>query len=89
MKLINKKMNILSEEVKAINLFNEALINISTCQFPDLQSRKDKAKANAFLTVTNIKIALYEASEIDKIPASAYQKSEAYYSKVREIITKF
>ena len=82
-------MKIQHEESKAINIFNECLVNLSTCQFPDLQSRKDKAKANAFLLITNVKIALYEATELDKVPARAYQQSEAYYAKVREIISKF
>ena len=39
------------------------------------------------ILITNIKIALYEATEIDNIPSHAYQHTEAYYSKVREIIT--
>jgi hypothetical protein len=82
-------MKIPHPEAKAINLFNEALANLSTCDFPDLKSRKEKAKANCFLLITNIKIALYEATELDKVPSRAYQETEKYYAQVRTIITLF
>ena len=82
-------MKIPQPEAKAINLFNEALSNLATCDFPDLKSRKEKAKSNCFLLITNIKIALYEATEIDNVPSRAYAETERYYARVRTIISQF
>jgi len=76
-------------EAKAINLFNEALVNLTFCDFPSLIERRNKAKANCHLLITNIKIALYETSYHDNVPISAIKNTEAYYSRVRLIIEKF
>ena len=82
-------MKIPTPEEKAINLFNEALARNITFQFADMNDRKGKAKADVFLLITNIKIALYELTEMDKVPLNHVRNTEAYYSKVREIVTRF
>lgn len=75
-------------EAKAINLFNEALVNLTYCDFADLTARRNKAKAMCHLLITNIKIALYETGHHDNVPISAVKNTEAYYNKVRLIIEK-
>lgn len=82
-------MKNLTAEDKAIQLFNEQLGDLVPFNFPDMVSRKNKAKANVFSLVANIKIALYESSYLDKIPSRAFTETLAFYSKVLLIVEKF
>ena len=76
-------------EKKAINLFNEALVNITYMDFQDLDSRRQKAKSLCMQTIGNIKISLYETSMFDAVPIHAIRGTEEFYTKVQEIIRKF
>ena len=71
-------------EQKAIHLFNEALVNISLCDFPSLSERRRKAKSLCFYQISNMKIALYELSLFDNVPLTALKNTEQFYNKVRE-----
>ena len=82
-------MKIPQPEEKAISLFNEALARTMTFSFADMADRKEKAKADVFLLITNIEIALYELTELDKVPVNHVNETVIYYAKVREIVTRF
>ena len=79
----------ISAEKRAIQIFNEQINNLSNYGFPDIESRKNKAKANSFIFLSNLRILLHESSELDKIPMRTFSETQAYISDIWKIIDRF
>lgn len=79
----------ISAEKRAIQIFNEQINNLSAYGFPDIESRKNKAKSNSFIFLSNLRILLHESSELDKIPMRAFCETQKYINDIWKIIDRF